>query len=419
MNHKLRALCVTLILLSLLASGAYADGDHPSIAVLTTAGETSTPLITQGMVDVLVAWGFLDPGDYEAFMREAHGEQLEIISHPVEWEVSLARAQVQEHVDYGYDIFVVPGAALAQLVANATQNMENPPPVIFVGVEDPYEAGLAESPCIKLPNVTGSQSIVPYADVLAVLPLLDASIDMVGTLFNSADPAGRRGAAQIEEIGEAMGLSVEVSAYTDFATMATAADGLISKGVQALILPLETGIGQSLASVLTPMAIDNNIPIIAADAGLAYGGATFGVGNLNQYLWGINVGRLLVAQLNGELDIASAAITPASRSLSTGVNLGVAAASGIEVPAALMDELDFTVDEFIGDLTEKGKMNTWQVESMRALGDFLQRFTTPETYAFVQDAELPDLREGQAEFVESARCTPERIAEEQAALDAG
>ena len=412
-------LCMaSTIMLLLLALPALADGDHARVIVLNTAGETSSPLITQGMVDVLDAWGFVDRQDYDAMSRGLHGERFEIDSRPIEWEVSLARAQIAEIIDQGHDIIVAPTAGLAQLVANAIQAMEDPPTLIFVGVDDPYGAGLASSSCIKLPNVTGTESIVPYADVLAILPKLDPDIDTIGTLYNASDSAGAYGAAQIIEIGEAMGLTVEVNAYTDFATMATAADGLMSRGIQALVAPSETGVGQALPTVLSPLSIDNSIPVIASDAGLVYAQATIGVGNLNHYLWGINVGRLLVAHLNGDLDIASAAISPAALSLSTGINLSAAAAAGIDIPAALIEEADFVLEGFLGSLTDKGMRNTWHVESMRALGGFLERFVTPETYAFVQSAELPDLRQGQDEFIDSVRCTPERIAEEQAALDA-
>ncbi len=409
---------VMILSLLLLALPAAADGDHINVFIMSTSGETSTPLIAQGIVDVLDAFGIVDRADFDVFRRSIHNDMISLSSAPVDLDVSLARAQIQENLDQNPDIIVLSSVTLTQLAATATRDLEDPPTLFFVGVDDPYGAGLADSPCVKLPNLTGSESVVPYADMMAALPKLDPSITTVGTLYNSGDPAGARGAAQIAEIGEAMGLTVEVSAYTDFSTMAAAADGLISKGVEALALPLETGAGQILAGVLSPLAVENRIPIVAADAGLTYAQATIGVGNINHYLWGINVGRLLVADIQGELDIASAAISPSSLALSVGVNLNVAAASGLEIPPGFMDEADFTVDNMQGNLTEKGRQNTWQVESMRALGEFLQRFTTPETFAFVQEAELPDLREGQAEFIKSVRCTPERIAEEQAKLDA-
>ena len=417
MKSKILCLVIWLVLLSL--PQAWAESERTRIAVLNAGDHTSSPLIAQGIVDALDAWGIVDRANYNQLHRSLEGERLQIESHLIPVETSLARAQISEIIDSGRDIIVATSAVLAQLTANATQSMEDPPVIVFVGVDDPYGAGLADSPCIKLQNVTGVENIVPYDDVMAILPRLDPSITTIGALFNASDPDGRRGAAQIEEIGEAMGLSVEVNAYTDFSTTTVAAEGLISKGIQALVLPLESGIGNALGPVLAPIAAEAKIPIIGPDAAMTYLGATIGVGNLNHYLWGINVGRLLVAHLQGELDIASAAISPASLALSVGINLSVAEAAGIEISPALMDEADFTLQGFQSSLTEKGKQNTWQVESMRALGEFLQQFTTPETYAFVQDAALPDLREGQAEFVESLRCTPERIAEEQAALNAG
>ncbi len=412
------ALAIALLLCAALPA-AWAHDGHLRAVYLAEITTTSNPLIMQGMVDALDAFGFLDRADFDVFMRAtAHGDAIEITLGGIDLDPAAASLQIGEFIDEGYEVLITSSTIAAQLAANATQNMDEPPLVLFVGVDDPYRAGLASSPCIKLPNVSGTQSVVPYDEVVAALRKLDPEITTIGALHNSSDPAGISGAAAIAEKAEALGLAVVARAYTDVPSMSLAGEALIENGAEAIVLPNEAGAAQALVSVLHPMMSDANIPIIAADAGLVYSQATIGIGSINYYHWGINIGRLLVAHLHGEIDIAKAAIAPASLALSMGVNLGVAAEAGIEIPTELLEEADFHLAGFASHLTEKGKQNTWQVESMRALGDFLAQFTTPETFEFVQGAALPDLREGQAEFIDSVRCTPERIAEEQAALDA-
>ena len=260
---------------------------------------------------------------------------------------------------------------------------------------------------------------MPYADVVAVARKLDGEIATIGTLHNSSDPAGIAGASAIAEVAESLGLTVVARGYIDVASMSLAAESLIENGAQAIVLPNESrrrpGFEHGAASRDERQRDSHHRRV--RRSGLCRG-VDRRSGSINHYHWGVNIGRLLVAHLQGELDIATAAIAPASLALSMGVNLSAAQEANIEIPASLLAEADFHLTGFLSDLTEKGKRNRWHLESMRALGAFLERFTTPETYAFVQEAELPDLREGQAEFIESARCTPERIAEEQAALDA-
>ena len=419
MRNVKRLALVLSLLLFLWLPAAVADGGHARILYVSQTATTSNPVIMQGMVDVLDAFGFIDRGDFDAFMlTPLHSDEVEIVFGGIDLDVATANLQLSEYIESDYDIIITPSTTATQLATNVTINLEEPPAVLFVGVDDPYGAGLASSSCIKLANVSGTQSVVPYDEVVGAVHRLDPEIATIGTLHHSSDPAGAAGAAAIVEIGESLGLAVVKRAYTDVPTMSVAAEALLANGAEAIVLPNESGAAQALGTLLHPMMTDNEIPIIAADAGLLYAGATIGIGSINYYHWGVNIGRLLVAHLQGQLDVATAAISPASLVLSMGVNLGAAAEANIAIPPALLEEADFHLLGFQSQLTEKGKQNTWQVESMRALGDFLQRFTTAETYEFVQGAELPDLREGQAEFIESVRCTPERIAEEQAALDA-
>ena len=384
-SSRLTLLLCLLLLPSL--SGALAQEAPLKVMYLSQAMATSDPLISQGLIDALDAFGFVDRNDYDPFLQEpVYGNGVEFATVGIVLDPAEASLQLAAYLEQGHDILITASTTATQLAANVTQNMEEPPIVVFVGVDDPYAAGFASSSCIKLPNVTGTRSVVPYDAVLAAVHKLDPDIATIGTLYHSADPAGVVGAAAIAEIGESLGLTVIVRAYTDVPSLSLAAEALLSTGAEAIVLPNEAGASQSLALVLHPLMTDNEIPLIAADASLVYSGATIGVGSLNLYHWGINIGRLLVAHLQGEIDIATAAISPASLALSMGIGLDSAAESNIQLPPALLDEADFHLIGFQSHLTEKGKKNTWQVESLRALGDFLVQFTTPETFEFVQAA---------------------------------
>ena len=116
-------------------------------------------------------------------------------------------------------------------------------------------------------------------------------------------------------------------------------------------------------------------------------GAVVGRG-LNYFQEGIDTGRIAVGILNGELDIASTAISRQKAS-SLAVNLDAAAAQGVSIPDSLL--------EIASSIIENGEIQTIVVQA-------------------------PDLRsdefiQASAEFLASLECSPQLIEEQLKALE--
>ena len=172
------------------------------------------------------------------------------------------------------------------------------------------------------------------------------------------------------------------------ADLGTATELLQYNAVQALVLATGLTVAAALPNIMA-IAEELNLPILHIDASLVYSGVTIGVG-LNYYHEGVNVGRILIAYLVDRIDIATTAITR-QPTMTIALNLDTAKARGIIISSELLSQADFVL--------ENG-------ESSEAVTQ-LPAMTT-------EDRQTADL-----EFLDSLRCTPGMIAEQQAVLDAG
>jgi hypothetical protein len=119
-----------------------------------------------------------------------------------------------------------------------------------------------------------------------------------------------------------------------------------------------------------------------------FNGVTVGAG-VSYYQEGVDTGRVLVAILEGELDVATLGISKQSGTL-IGVNLDTAEAAGVEIPEEFLAMANFVIE---------GGENTGEVLAL-------------------PDVTEEEMAEMDAEFLASLECTDEKIAEQQAELDA-
>jgi putative ABC transport system substrate-binding protein len=149
-------------------------------------------------------------------------------------------------------------------------------------------------------------------------------------------------------VGEDLGLTLVIESVAETAEVGLAAESAASEGIEAFFIPTDSTVGNGLAAILG-VAEDEGIPLFFADSAQAYAGATVGAG-LSYYQEGVDTARILIAYLNGEIDIATTAISkqPGTR---IGINLDSAAAQGVEIPQALLDKADFVIEN--GESTEE------------------------------------------------------------------
>ena len=189
-----------------------------------------------------------------------------------------------------------------------------------------------------------------------------------------------------------MGISVETAGVTGLADLRAAADSLMQKGAQAIVLPIDSLTTQGLPIIVT-VANENGVPVFHPSLGSIYYGATIGAGYSAFYQNGVNVGRTLAFYLNGEIDVARTAIHVATgRGL--GINLDSANLQGVEVASDLVRDADVVMEG--GAPTRVSARTLQQIRRRGVIIPQAQR------------------QEADEEFFASLQCTDDMIAAQQA-----
>ena len=162
------------------------------------------------------------------------------------------------------------------------------------------------------------------------------------------------------------------------------------------MLPLDSITSNGLP-VITEIASEIGLPVFYPSLNAIYFGATIGAGSSPMYTSGVNLGRILTAHLNGDVDLARLGVGTTG-GLNVGVNLESAEAQGVENSEAVMEEAIAVIDS-------SGR-----------------RRLAPEVLATIaQRGRIIPLEQRLADdqaWLAGLHCSDEMIAEQQAALDA-
>ena len=409
MSTRCKTLMLVMGILLLLAPIARAE-DKPSVWLITLYPAGPSLAIEESLLDVLESYGLINPEDrsnerMQTMIESADNSAIQYNRLTANFELERLRELVAFALDHEPDALVTISEPATVAAILATQDLDDPPAIFFADVYSPYLAGIADAPCIKPAHVGGAASMLDYAEIVALLPLQNPDIESFGTIHNSNDAGGSYGAIQIAEAAAALGLTVEQAAVNAFPDLALAAGGLVSKGVEAILLPMDYLTLAGLP-IIAGIAMENGIPLYFSSLDGLVLGATVGAG-FSQFLeQGDAVGVMAAAYLAGDLDPAVTGISAQTGQLAVGLNLFTAGMMGMEFSQALQDLADISL--------------TMDMESGLPAIDLI----SPEAqevigHAFYGGAERLEARqERDAAFLASLECTPERIAEEQAELDA-
>ena len=390
----------TLILLAarLLSMGLARADDKPTVAILRF-GPLQTFDTTEGAIlDVLESYGFIN-SEENAFLhtrQDLEGERINIFWGSANFDLSTANLMIQEALDREPDVIVTVTTTVTQLALNQTSRMADPPAALFTSVYNPYESGIIDAPCIKPEHVTGSISVGPYEDIMTIMVTQQPEVETIGTIFNSGESAGIVGAEIIQQIGEELGLTVLARAVTNLSEVNLAALALLDNDIDAFFMPIDLRTGAAGLPIIVNHASEFGVPVYHPILFAVYYGATVSAGFYHYYAQGENVGIMVAAYLNGEIDLATTGVNEQSGA-AIGVNVEVANRQGIELTEEILDQADVLVSADNPRMSERVR----------------QELTT-------QGAVLPlvDRLEADKIFLANLNCTPERIAEEQAALEA-
>jgi len=388
---------IVLVLFALLALVAnpvmQAQGEeNPAIAILSFGRTALNELTRMGILDMLQAYQFIN-ADERALLNDFQdlaGERVNIIWGDGGMDLPTANLMVEDALDRGADVLLPLMTPVAQIAANLTFDLEQPPLILFGVVSAPYAAGIADSPCLKPPHIAGTQAQVPFDQIVSLLRAQQSDISQVGTMVNAAEPNSVNGLAQIRKHGEALGLTVEDAPIASLSDVPIAAETLMDKGIEALMISGSSLEVRGIPAIIE-VAAEYSVPVFSPAVGNVNLGAHVGAGFNDFYREGVVVGRMLTAHLEGSVDVATLSIN-ALPSLGMALNLDTAAEAGISFSDELLAMADYVIEG--GKSTQDRKPPS------------------------LPDMSLEERRAADLEFLAGLACTEEMVAEQQAALDA-
>ncbi|MCY4465081.1 MAG: ABC transporter substrate binding protein [Chloroflexi bacterium] len=388
----IRLLVGVLIVVLLVAGPALAqDDDKPTIAFLRYRASGTEDIAKPGIWDVLQAHELISPFERELLDEnlDLDGERINVSWLDAASDVTNINAMVEKTLDRGADILLTFSTPVTQITANITKEMDDPPVLLFAIVSAPYSAGIADSPCIKMPHVSGTHLSVPYEQYVALSKVQLPDIQTIGTIVDPAQTQSVYGVSQITRFAEALGLTVEVASIASAADLPQATASLADKGVEMLMIGAGYTESRGIPAVLG-VARDYGIPVFGVSPRMIYHGALVGAGFDDFYGEGVTVGRMIAAYIDGTLDTSTTGIS--SRvDLGVAVNLDTAEEFGITVADSILDEAVMVIED--------GELNV---------------LSEPPS---LPEMSLEERKADDAAFLATLECTPERIAEEQAQLD--
>ena len=411
MSKRLKFLVWIVCLLALLTPFARAqEADKSSVWLITIYPFGPALAVEESMLDTLVSYGLINPDDRTnermlGMIESADNSPVQFNRLTANLDLSRLRELVAFAMDHEPDALVTISEPAAIAALQATQDIDDPPAVFFADVYNPFFAGIADASCIKPSHVTGAASALDYEEIVDLLLLQAPDLQSFGTLHNSNDAAGTFGATQLAAAGEARGLTVTQSAVVSFADLALASEGLLSKGVEAIVLPMDYLMLAGLP-VISSVAIPAGIPVLSASLDGLFLGATLSAGFSQLLEMGDALGLMLATYLAGDLDIASTGISELAGDTVVGINLAVAEQMGMSFSDALLERADMSVTVNL----ETGLPDVQLVSPAAQVAVGQAFFGTPQP--------LDERAERDSAFLAGLACTEERIAEQQAAVDA-
>jgi len=298
------------------------EGEAYTVGLLNLVQNPTLIAIQDAFVAELAAGGYVE------------GENLTIISANADGDFASLPTLVQSQIDEGVDILAITTTPMLQAALNVTQDLDDPPLIVFNAVTDPYAAGIAVAPDDHPEWIIGAQ----------MFPNIDVTVNLLQELFPGGtigylyNPSEANSVAQTEELEKLLAdtdLTLEAATITDSSEVRTAAESLIALNPDVLFYSQDSTVGDGVAGLIQ-VANDNAIPLISNDPQSVSVGAALGI--VVQFEEnGRQTGEMAAQYLDGSLDPATFVI-PRTEGFFYMINNDSIAAQGLEVPQEILDQ---------------------------------------------------------------------------------
>lgn len=383
-----------LLLALLLPAATLASDDVPTIAFLRYGVSPYYRLTDNGVLDTLQAHGYLSESERATVDggSDIHGERINLLYRDAGFDYSAANLMVEDALDEGADILLTVSTEVGALAAQLLSDLDDPPALIFAIVTSPYDSGIAQSACIKADYIGGTEMHFDWGIAWRVPFLQDPDLETIGFLIDANSPVAERYTGYMQDYADDMGVQLEVAAATSATDVALAAEQLLSAGADAIVLMPRTSLAVGIPAIMQSAI---GVPVYSPLVTDVAEGVTIGSGFEGWYREGFNAARIAIGYMRGEIDLASTGIASSPGHI-IAVNLQAAAEQDLEISQTMLDSAAIVIEED---------------------GDPAEVYLHPSVMTSLPEVSDEERRAEDSAFLQSLHCSPEMIAEQQAALE--
>ena len=223
---------------------------------------------------------------------EASGKSVEITTENANGDSTALSTILSNCKAEGVDLVVPIATSTAQSAKTVFDGDSTP--IVFAAVSDPTAAGLTGDDC---QNITGVSNNIPAAEIVKLIFNFQPDCRKIGFLYTSSEANSVSTINSAKAYCDQEGIAYEEVSIANLSELQTAAETLISRGVDALYTGNDNSIASAMATY-TDVAYAAGIPVYCgADSMVADGGfATIGV---NYVQLGEQVADLVLEILDG------------------------------------------------------------------------------------------------------------------------
>ena len=263
------------------------------------------------------------------------GETVEFDEKNAQAEVATATTIAQTFATDGADLVLAVATPMAQA---AMQNIVDAP-VLFTAVTDPVSSDLVESEEAPGSNVTGTSDMNPVAEQIELITEIVPDARTIGVVYGSGEVNSEVQVELAREAAEAEGLDLVEATVTNAGEIKQATESL--GDVDAIYTPTDNLVASGLGALIG-VAEERGIAVVGAESAHVEGGAVATLG-IDYEKLGRQTGEMAVRILQEGADPASMPVET-SQELELVVNPAAAERMGVELPDALVERADRTIE---------------------------------------------------------------------------
>ncbi|MBP3486680.1 MAG: ABC transporter substrate-binding protein, partial [Oscillospiraceae bacterium] len=267
---------------------------------------------------------------------EASGKSIEITTENANGDSTALSTILSNCKAEGVDLVVPIATSTAQSAKTVFDG--DGTPIVFAAVSDPTAAGLTGDDC---QYITGVSNNIPAAEIVKLIFNFQPDCQKIGFLYTSSEANSVSTINAAKTYCDQEGIAYEEVSIANLSELQTAAETLISRGVDALYTGNDNSIASAMATY-TDVAYAAGIPVYCgADSMVADGGfATIGV---NYVQLGEQVADLVLKVLDGAApaDLPYETLSDYAKF----VNLQAAGRFGADFPDSAYEGYEVLVEE--------------------------------------------------------------------------